>query len=385
MNLKKDFHNLSQLEFNNKIASLKNEKSTINFFSFDRGYFYYPTVNIVEKIYELDKKIDIFISFFNSFDDFSKNQIIQSYLICELKSTNEIENIYSTRLDLVYLMNKIESENKNSKKIKSLLNAYRSYSNYFQINSLKSIREAYDKIILPTLETKDDYPDGHLFRKNGVDITNGISIVHKGFSNEEKIILGLEEFIKIYNNKEINYLLRGLISHFMFETIHPFYDGNGRLGRYLFSLLLMKEKEYILGLTVSNAFASNKEKYYKALEVGRSYDQGGCINEYIEECISLLSKKIEESIKELSSQKEYLDMYVQNNKYTKKEQLIFKILLSASKLSIYGISMEELIIYSKSSRRTIIYALNKFKNHYCIKKQPFGKKVFYSFDLDTFK
>lgn len=385
MNLKKDFHNLSQLEFNNKIASLKNEKSTINFFSFDRGYFYYPTVNIVEKIYELDKKIDIFISFFNSFDDFSKNQIIQSYLICELKSTNEIENIYSTRHDIVYLMNKIESENKNSKKIKSLLNAYRSYSNYFQINSLKSIREAYDKIILPTLDSKDDYPDGHLFRKNGVDITNGISIVHKGFSNEEKIILGLEEFIKIYNNKEINYLLRGLISHFMFETIHPFYDGNGRLGRYLFSLLLMKEKEYILGLTVSNAFASNKEKYYKALEVGSSYDQGGCINEYIEECISLLSKKIEESIKELSSQKEYLDMYVQNNKYTKKEQLIFKILLSASKLSIYGISMEELIIYSKSSRRTIIYALNKFKNHYCIKKQPFGKKVFYSFDLDTFK
>ncbi len=385
MNLKKDFHNLSQLEFNNKIASLKNEKSTINFFSFDRGYFYYPTVNIVEKIYELDKKIDIFISFFNSFDDFSKNQIIQSYLICELKSTNEIENIYSTRHDIVYLMNKIESENKNSKKIKSLLNAYRSYSNYFQINSLKSIREAYDKIILPTLDSKDDYPDGHLFRKNSVDITNGISIVHKGFSNEEKIILGLEEFIKIYNNKEINYLLRGLISHFMFETIHPFYDGNGRLGRYLFSLLLMKEKEYILGLTVSNAFASNKEKYYKALEVGRSYDQGGCINEYIEECISLLSKKIEESIKELSSQKEYLDMYVQNNKYTKKEQLIFKILLSASKLSIYGISMEELIIYSKSSRRTIIYALNKFKNHYCIKKQPFGKKVFYSFDLDTFK
>lgn len=385
MNLKKDFHNLSQLEFNNKIASLKNEKSTINFFSFDRGYFYYPTVNIVEKIYELDKKIDIFISIFNSFDDFSKNQIIQSYLICELKSTNEIENIYSTRHDIVYLMNKIESENKNSKKIKSLLNAYRSYSNYFQINSLKSIREAYDKIILPTLDSKDDYPDGHLFRKNGVDITNGISIVHKGFSNEEKIILGLEEFIKIYNNKEINYLLRGLISHFMFETIHPFYDGNGRLGRYLFSLLLMKEKEYILGLTVSNAFASNKEKYYKALEVGRSYDQGGCINEYIEECISLLSKKIEESIKELSSQKEYLDMYVQNNKYTKKEQLIFKILLSASKLSIYGISMEELIIYSKSSRRTIIYALNKFKNHYCIKKQPFGKKVFYSFDLDTFK
>ena len=119
--------------------------------------------------------------------------------------------------------------------------------------------------------------------------------------------------------------------------------------------------------------------------MGRSYDQGGCINEYSEECISLLSKKIEESIKELSSQKEYLDMYVQNNKYTKKEQLIFKILLSASKLSIYGISMEELIIYSKSSRRTIIYALNKFKNHYCIKKQPFGKKVFYSFDLDTFK
>ena len=116
MNLKKDFHNLSQLEFNNKIASLKNEKSTINFFSFDRGYFYYPTVNIVEKIYELDKKIDIFISFFNSFDDFSKNQIIQSYLICELKSTNEIENIYSTRHDIVYLMNKIESENKNNKK-----------------------------------------------------------------------------------------------------------------------------------------------------------------------------------------------------------------------------------------------------------------------------
>lgn len=66
-------------------------------------------------------------------------------------------------------------------------------------------------------------------------------------------------------DKEFNPVTLAAISHVWFETIHPFSDGNGRVGRILLSYLLIGEG--LINVAIKGVAQSDREKYYDALEV----------------------------------------------------------------------------------------------------------------------
>jgi len=79
----------------------------------------------------------------------------------------------------------------------------------------------------------------------------------------------LEQFIQD-DTVPIPHLIKAALIHYQFETIHPFLDGNGRIGRMLISLYLLEKKviEHPI-LYVSNFFEMHRRNYYDALDGAR--------------------------------------------------------------------------------------------------------------------
>ena len=57
-----------------------------------------------------------------------------------------------------------------------------------------------------------------------------------------------------------------ILCHFIFEYVHHYYDGNGRLGRYLFSSDLYLETHNIFSFSTSSSLEHEKERYYSVLK-----------------------------------------------------------------------------------------------------------------------
>src|SRR5699024_9428955 len=129
-----------------------------------------------------------------------------------------------------------------------------------EITRLADLRNIYDELVLDEI-SEEDRPDGELFRKEAVYIKTADKTFHSGNPNEESINNDLLDLINFMNNSNISYIFKAIITHYFFEYIHPFYDGNGRVGRFLISMYLGRKLDIFTGLSVSQGVFNNKKRY----------------------------------------------------------------------------------------------------------------------------
>lgn len=125
---------------------------------------------------------------------------------------------------------------------------------------------------------KNSKPFAGKFRKKGeeVAVTDGRGgILHRG-APSSKVPELLKELVSWYKNNKVHYppITLASVIHDQFENIHPFLDGNGRVGRLLLNNILLKHS-----LPPVNIHFSNRKNYYSALQ---EYQKFGNIRPTIE-------------------------------------------------------------------------------------------------------
>lgn len=376
MDLKKEYYKLSSEEFKNLLDRTMNDSATRWFFPNSQNpYFYHPDIDTMRLVIELNITQAIFDATLSRFSLFGQKQIIQSFLLEEIESTNKIENIHSTRHDIYSIISR--AKNSKDMKIVSIVNAYNSLLNgcFADISNVLDIRNVYDSVLRSCI-SKEDKPDGELFRKHTVYVTNGIENIHQGFNGEETIVNALKEFISCYNGEGDLYENLAL-SHFLFETIHPFYDGNGRLGRFLLSSALIEKKKSWSALLISTAFAKNKDKYYKALRSAEDVHQFHCLNYCVEALLSIILDEMKRQLERLNKSACQISLIEPEREFTKNERKIYKFIKEASMLSDFGVSNLEIMEELGVSKRTLMYTLDKFRALDLLEDTQFGRFTYH--------
>ena len=202
-----------------------------------------------------------------------QNILINTLGLQEAKDSSAIENIITTNDDLYKSELNLDSfTTLNAKEVQNYVAAMRKG---FELISQKGFLT--NNIILKIQEGLEGNKAG--FRKlPGTELKNSATgeVVYtppQDYKDIERLMANLEKFINTRDKNELDPLVKMAIIHYQFESIHPFYDGNGRTGRIINILYLIQENlQHLPILYLSSYIIKNKPDYYRLLQKVREKD-----------------------------------------------------------------------------------------------------------------
>lgn len=321
-------------------------------------------------------------------------QFTQRCLVDEIILTNKIEGVHSTRREILSVLNKIQDSEKRERvrqRFFGLVNMYLKLQDEASIplDSCQDIRALYDEIVLPEVAKEDpkNVPDGMIFRKELASITTATDKeIHRGAYPESAIIDGIEKALAFLKDDSIEILFRIAIFHYFLEYIHPFYDGNGRLGRFIVSYMLSKNFEPLLAYRVSYTIQENINEYYKAFRICNDSKNMGDVTPFALIMLRLIAESSERLVNALEERNTVLQRYTNTLLYLapsgSRAWSTYFILVQATLFSERGISTKELEDTLQVSYFTVKNELEPIEKLGLLKMVKFERENYYSLDLD---
>ena len=196
----------------------------------------------------------------------------------------------------------------------------------------------------------------------------------------ESLMSNLEKFINDDNISDPDPLIKMAIIHHQFESIHPFYDGNGRTGRIINVLYLVKQK--LLNspiLYLSRYINKNKADYYRLLQKVRNEDAW-------EEWVLFMLEGVEQTSKQTTKLIQGMKALMQNHKEKMRSELP-KIYSQDLINVVFGhpyTKIDFVVREMKVGRLTATKYLNELVKIGLMKKEKKGRENYY-ININLFK
>ena len=297
--------------------------------------------------------------------------LINAVTINEAKDSSAIENIVTTHDDIYKVLTESGYKEENAKEVVDYRNAI--WLGYEQIKKNGYINTNTIVKIQGTIE----HNNAGIRKLPGTELKNSLTgeTIYTPPQSEQEIrtyLKNLEDFIN--NNEDgIDPLIKVCLIHYQFESIHPFYDGNGRTGRILNILYLVLNN--LLDspiLYLSKYINKTKQEYYKLFNEFRN-------NNNFEDWILYILKGIEITSKETIS----LIEKIQNEMKNYKEEFRSKLPKIYSKELLESLFYE---VYTKISyiekacnvtRITATSYLNQLEEVGLLESEKIGRERLY--------
>ena len=247
------------------------------------------------------------------------------------------------------------------KDIKEVQNAYEIYERIDELdeNSVK------DLLLAHKIMTSELIKESGRFRSKNAGVYQGDKLIHMGTLPEYIPELINNLFLWLKNSKE-HPLIKAAVFHYEFEFIHPFQDGNGRIGRLWHSLILSKWKKLFAWLPVESLVQKYQKEYY--ITINNSNRDGEST-----EFILFMLRIINETLIELVENKKTTDKMTDKN--SERIKLVIKYLSQNN--SINNKETQNLLNISEATakrflnklvKENILEAVGEYKARKYIKK-----------------
>ncbi len=170
--------------------------------------------------------------------------------------------------------------------IREVQNAYEAYKLMLSLDPL----DIEDLLKAHRLMMNDLVKENRRFRNGGVGIFEGDKLIHAAppANYVPQLISDLFEW---YKQSTLHILIKSCVFHYEFEFIHPFADGNGRMGRMWHTLLLSQWNELFAWLPIEELIRERQQEYYDALAVA---DKKADCTEFVEMMMSIILDALNE-------------------------------------------------------------------------------------------
>jgi len=287
-----------------------------------------PPYDITPKILKLISSISEKIGEVNAnYLSRQSPQLRKQNRIKTIHSSLQIEGNTLTEVQITALI-----ENKRvvgpQKDILEVLNAIKVYEKLdkYYFLSEKAFLKAHQVLMTGLIS------DAGKYRKQGVGIVKGTKLEHVAppYKNVPYLMKDLFKYLK--DSDELT-LIRSCVFHYEMEFIHPFLDGNGRMGRLWQTLILMSEYPIFEFLPFETLISKTQKEYYKSLAMS---DKLGKSTSFIEYMFGVIDQSLESILtynnrilKDTDRLEHFISLGIQS--FTRKDYMnVFKNLSSAT-------------------------------------------------------
>lgn len=213
---------------------------------------------------------------------------------------------------------------------------------------------------------RDLIPDNGKFRTSNVGIYKGRDVIHVAPPAKNVDLLMHQLFAFIKNNQKLPWIIKSCVFHYELEFIHPFRDGNGRIGRLWQQLLLMKEDPVFEFISLESLIKLHQKKYYEVLEL---CDAAGESTLFIEFSLGIILMALQSynntalvQVNDIMSRFEYVHGIINSRSFSRKDYVNLLKSISTSTASrdlLHGVQKGILIKEGNANQTRYKFNLEK--------------------------